>query len=78
MTQVYTPEQYPHGLMCPDCRHVFEDGERIGHRLCSAVEELNARIPRYEGYETAEGPVDTRDIPAVMIVCTTCAAKALP
>ena len=33
LTSIYRNVEWPHGLMCADCPHVFREGERYAKRL---------------------------------------------
>lgn len=72
---VVTRDEFPHGLRCIDCNRIIENGEPYTDRPAGAVDEVMAGIPRYEGFETTEGPMDTRDLPVMEIICVTCSGE---
>lgn len=37
---VYRQDDWPHGLSCMDCPHVFDEGDRYTERLYAFVEDV--------------------------------------
>jgi hypothetical protein len=40
MVDVYRETEWPHGLMCADCPHVFREGERYAKHLYAFAERV--------------------------------------